>query len=237
MATSNTVKKVLERLSNRGANKASRKALNNEISKQKDLGTFLPDDAYDGNLITPTRLRTKQQRTARQNSRVEKKRRRADEGLASLNTINPQERLLPAIGSTAKTLYGSARANLGEPGSLKRAGIGVIQSSAASAAVSGGMAAIQGNDPWEAAKSGAFKGAVAGVGYQGLKAATHAHTGSIKGNLKHIASTTKQTYQAHTVAGNTAMRTSKNGVSNQLKRVLDANQASRKTESIFGLNK
>jgi len=237
MAMNKAASKIFERITNRGTNKASRKALANEVTKQKNLGTFLPDDAYDGNLITPTRLRTKQQRTARQTSRVEKKKRRADEGIASLNTINPQERVLPRIGSTAKTLYGSARTNLGEPGSLKRAGIGVVQSSAASAAVSGGMAALQGNDPWEAAKSGAFKGAIGGVGYQGLKAATHAQTGSIKGNLKHIASTTKQTYQAHTMAGNAAMRSSKNGVSNQLKRVLDANQASRQTESIFGLNK
>lgn len=66
----------------------------------------------------------------------------------------------------------------------------------------------------------------AGAGYHGLKAATHANKGSIKGNLKHIGSTTQQVYKAHTPAGNAAMR--QNGVSNQLKRVLEANQMTQK---------
>ncbi|MES9681840.1 hypothetical protein ABWK22_02745 [Gottfriedia acidiceleris] len=153
----------------------------------------------------------------------------------SFNNIDPNKGLIRRAGSTLGVLAGSAASNLRKSGNLKKAAIGTLQSSVASAGVSAGLAAVQGNDPWEAAKTGAVRGAMAGVGYQGLKAATHANKGSIKGNLKHMASTSKQVYQAHTVKGNAAMR--QNGVSPQLKRVLHNNQMARQTEGIFGFNK
>lgn len=93
---------------------------------------------------------------------------------------------------------------------------GVVQSVAAHATLSGGLAALQGDDVWEAAKTGAFRGALMGTGYQSLKFATKANKETVRGNLKHIA------------------KTSKSAVSTQLKTVLRHKRMTEKTKAAFG---
>ncbi|MEK1829093.1 hypothetical protein AAAC51_08040 [Priestia megaterium] len=166
--------------------------------------------------------------------KVNRSQRKID-GRKTLRGIKTSEGVLSPLASTLKTGYNSASHFLKQDDNLKKAGIGIIQSGATGAAVSGGLAAIQGEDPWAAAKSGAVRGAFGGIGYQGLKAATHANTGSLKGNLKHMASTTKQTYQAHTRAGNVAMQ--RQGVSRQLQTVLNASELNRQNIASNGLYK
>ncbi|HDR4737019.1 TPA: hypothetical protein QCR36_004073 [Bacillus cereus] len=183
---------------------------------------------------TPEQIQARKE-AARKSKSARETRKRVAGSQEALNGATPNNKFLGRIGASAKTLLGSGMENLRAEGNLRRAGIGAFQSSVTSAAVHGGIGYLQGDDPWEAAKTGAIRGAFAGAGYQGLKAATHANKGSIRGNLKHIGSTTKQVYQAHTPAGNATMR--QNGVSNQLKRVLEANQMTQRTNSIFGFNK
>lgn len=153
----------------------------------------------------------------------------------ALNGVNVKGNWFSRIGATASTLFGSAVTNLSKEGALGHAGKQVVKSAAVGAGFQGGLAALQGDDPWEAAKKGAFQGAMVGAGYQGLKAATHANASSIRGNLKHMGSTVADTYRAHSSAGQTYMR--QNGVSDQLKRVLDANRMSRVNEAANKLNK
>lgn len=158
-------------------------------------------------------------RTAERHKNTQNKRTGND---ALLNAVDPKDGMFGAAFGTLGTMGRSAVGNLSQKGNLKKAGIGVVQSSAASAGVHGGLAALQGEDPWEAAKTGAIRGAMIGGGYQGLKAATHSNKGSIWGNVKNMSATTQQTYRAHTTAGNTAMRQEK--VSGSLKKVLLTNK-------------
>lgn len=144
-------------------------------------------------------------------------------GLDELNQIDPTRGKLGAIKGTASTLFNSGADYLGRDGNLKKAGIGVLQSSAVSAAGHGALAAAQGDDPWEAAKTGALRGAVVGAGYQGMKAATQLdkHQGYFN-NLKHMGRNVYDVGRAHTVSGNSAIR--KEGVSKPLENILRANQ-------------
>jgi len=89
---------------------------------------------------------------------------------------------------------------------LKAAGVQVAKSAAVSAAAHGGLAALEGEDAWEAAKKGAFRGALGAGLYQGAKGATGANAGSIWGNIKQIGRTTQDMYNATTVAGREALR-------------------------------
>ncbi|MFE4029185.1 hypothetical protein ACFX4N_23810 [Priestia sp. YIM B13551] len=229
-----TVNVPIKQTSN-GHNTASHlnQALNKSGTSNKVLDSMV-DDAVKMRRETSKPIGTLN-RSERKIAERQKSEKEFDKGVSSLDGIKANEKLLPSIGATASTLFKSARTNLGAKGSMKSAAIGTFQASAASAAVSGGIAALQGNDPWEAAKTGFVRGAMAGGTYQGLKAATHANAGSIKGNLKHIASTTKQTYQAHTMAGNAGMR--QGGVSRQLEKVLKASQMNRQNIAHNGLYK
>lgn len=217
--------------------KASRKAaINAEVNRRNASGGPKVNTRPHRTVNKPISQLSDYERKARK-AAVGKGRaqREGKRNISRLNGIDPNKGLLSRIGASASVLGSSALSNLRTAGNLKKAGIGTLQSSVASAGIHGGLAYIQGDDPWEAAKTGAVRGALAGAGYQGLKAATHANAGSIKGNIKHMASTTKQTYKAHTAAGNASMR--QNGVSNQLARVLDNNRMARQTEGIFGFNK
>jgi hypothetical protein len=223
-----------KRIAKKIASKFNSKTLDNQ-------GSFMTDEAW-GRLAQaqsqkPDALRqinVMKKRSTRTASRRKKAENVVTNG-RMFEGIDASKGLFGRIGATASVLGGSGLHNLRQAGNLRKAGIGTLQTSVASAGIHGGLAYLQGDDPWEAAKTGAVRGALVGGGYQGLKAATHANKGSIKGNLKHMASTTKQTYKAHTAAGNASMR--QNGVSTQLKQVLRNNQMARQTEGIFGFNK
>lgn len=157
---------------------------------------------------------------------------------AFLDGASPQKGFLPTAAKTGKTLLGSMVNNLGEKGALKRAGIGAFQSAGVWGTASAGIAYLQGEDPWEAAKTGAVRGAMAGAGYQGLKAAAHANSTQkgIKGvldNTKQIGRGVRDTYSVHTPRGNAAMR--QNGMSDQLKTIMRANELSKTSISANGL--
>lgn len=126
------------------------------------------------------------------------------------------------IGQVGRTYLASGKNYFFDPkeGSsrLKKAGIGVLQSSAVSAAGHAGVAYVNGSDPWEAAKQGAVRGAMVGAGYQGLKGATRSDAGSIWGNVKQINATTKDLYKATTVKGREQIR--KEGASRSLSSLL-----------------
>lgn len=256
---------ILDRVTTSGSGKSRLSALS---QKEKNIayhqsGTFVPEEAYQGNLIrhtNPQRGRTldnqgsfmnddawrrlediqaKHPNVRKQmvegqahNARIASGRKQAEEIVRkgeALRGVSTHDTILGRLGTTAKTLINSASYNLAQEGNLKKAGIGIVQSSVAGAAFSGGMGYLQGDDPWEAAKTGAFRGALAGVGYQGFKAATHANAGSIRGNIKQMSSTSRQVYKAHTVAGQEAIK--KNGMSRQLKTVLEANRNSQLAQS------
>lgn len=225
-----------QRVASRSKKADRKEAIKREVERRNATGGPRVNTNPHRQANKPVSEMSSYERQARRASISRRKNfREGQRNVGSLKGVNTDRGLLSRVGATANTLYGSALQNLKTEGNLRRAGIGTLQSAAASAGVHGGLAFLQGEDPWEAAKTGAVRGAFAGAGYQGLKAATHAKTGSIKGNLKHIASTTKQTYKAHTVAGNAAMK--QGGVSNQLARVLQANEMSRQTSGIFGFNK
>ncbi|MGM2632315.1 hypothetical protein [Bacillus cereus group sp. Bce040] len=180
---------------------------------------------------TPEQIQARKE-SARKSKSARETRQRVAGSKEALKGATPSNKFLDRIGATGKTLLGSGIEGLKQEGALRKAGIGTFQSAAASAAIHGGIGYLQGEDPWEAAKTGAVRGAFAGAGYHGLKAATKANAGSIKGNLKHIGSTTKQVYQAHTPAGHASLQ--QNGMSNQLRRVLEAKQMDQTTSRIYG---
>ncbi|WP_263117460.1 hypothetical protein [Bacillus subtilis] len=181
------------------------------------------------------RTKASQERKSIREERMEKNRARViEETNSALNGVTVKNKFLGRMGSTGRTLANSAYSNLSEPGNLKNAGKRIVQTAALGAGSSAGIAYLQGDDPWQAAKTGAFRGAMAGAGYQGLKAATHTERSLLKGGAKDIAKGVRDTFRAHTNTGNAALRQS--GMSNQLKRVLEANQSVRMGESIFGLN-
>lgn len=151
-----------------------------------------------------------------------------------LDGVEPSDKFLRRIGLTGTTLFRSAVGNLSAKGNLATAGKKVVQSATVGAASSAGLAYLQGDDPWQAAKGGAFKGALVGASYQGLKAATHTPQAIFKGGATNIGRTVADTYKAHTSAGQAAFR--QNGMSSQLQRVLQTNQSVRMNQSIFGLN-
>lgn len=129
---------------------------------------------------------------------------------------------LRGIGTTGSTLFSGAKKHFLDPaeGAARRKSAykGTFQAAAASAAGHAGIAALNGDDPWEAAKTGAVRGAKVGGGYQILKGATGANAGSIWGNVKHINATTKDLYRATTVKGREQLR--KEGVSGSLSTLL-----------------
>ncbi|MEX3713538.1 hypothetical protein ABFV99_14135 [Cytobacillus horneckiae] len=269
MAISKQASKLFNRIAERGPNTvsgtASKNTINKEIRAQKELGTFLPNEAYAGNHIrTRTggtldgkgsfmpeqaweNLRSLQSKrpnvlggmkNSSQNSNRQKASRRNAETRVGngryLDKVSPRNNMIGAIGGTAQTLFGSLRTSMKEKGALKNAGMRTVQSAAVSAAGHGGLAYLQGEDPWEAVKTGAVRGAMAGAGYQSLKMATHSNKGSIKGNMRSIGQGVKSTYQANTMRGNMALRQQTGGVSNQLKKVLEANDMHRKSKGFFG---
>ncbi|UOE58098.1 hypothetical protein [Cytobacillus oceanisediminis] len=140
-------------------------------------------------------------------------------------------RQLGRLGATGSTLLGSGAQYFSREGSIKSALKGTVASSAVSAGAHGGIAALQGEDPWEAAKTGALRGAMAGAGYHGLKGATWADAGSIRGNLKAIGQGVKQTHMTHSVKGQLALRDK--GISRQLEQIMRANQEARKAENLL----
>lgn len=128
------------------------------------------------------------------------------------------------VGVTAKSLFTGAKNHFHDPtlGAERRKAAfkGTFQAAAVSAGGHAGLALLSGDDPWEAAKTGAFRGALAGAGYQSLKGATGANTESIWGNMKHIGATTKDLYSATTIKGREQLR--KEGMSNSLSNLLRA---------------
>ncbi|MBG0967665.1 hypothetical protein [Bacillus sp. SRB3LM] len=180
---------------------------------------------------TPEQIQSRKE-AARKSKSARETRQRVAGSKEALKGVTPNDKFLGRIGATAKTLLGSGIEGFKQEGALRKAGIGAFQSSVTSAAVHGGIGYLQGDDPWEAAKTGAIRGAFAGAGYQGLKVATKANAGSIKGNLKHIGSMTNQVYKAHTPAGHASLQ--KNGMSNQLRRVLEAKQMDQSLSKIYG---
>lgn len=136
--------------------------------------------------------------------------------------------------TTVKSLGGGASDFYLDPvegaGRRKAAYKGTFQAAAVSAAGHAGVAVLNGDDPWEAAKTGAFRGALAGGGYQTLKGATGANTGSMWGNMQHIGSTTKDMYRATTIKGRESIRAGEEKMSRPLKKMLSA-QVDAKTSS------
>lgn len=182
--------------------------------------------------------RSRERKEARESNLRKREAERIASSQAFLDGANQQKGLLPTVAKTSKTLLGSMVNNLSEEGALKRAGIGIFQSAGVGGVTSAGMAYLQGEDPWEAAKTGMFKGAMVGAGYQGLKAATHASSTKkgIKGimdNTKQIGRGVRDTYSVHTVRGNAAMR--QNGMSDQLKTIMRANELSKTSIAANGL--
>lgn len=124
--------------------------------------------------------------------------------------------------TTVKTLASGVKNHYLDPveGAARRKSAykGTFQAAATSAAGHAGLAFLNGDDPWEAAKTGAVRGAKVGGLHQALKGATGANTGSMWGNVKHISATTKDMYHATTVKGREQLR--KDGVSGSLKTLL-----------------
>lgn len=216
-------------------------------------GSFMPDEAWKRleqlksqkpdvvRQMNVMKKRSSRQSRTRKNTenQVEtnlrtatRQRRQATVVNGRLDGVEAKDTFFKSIGATGATLGRSMYKNLSEKGALKRAAIGTLQTSAVSAAASGGLAALNGDDPWEAAKTGAIRGALAGAGYQGLKAATHTTAGFGKGGMKQIGRGLKDTYGAHTVSGQAAIR--QNGqMSNQLKRILMAGKDTKIAEQVL----
>src|SRR5699024_2488301 len=109
--------------------------------------------------------------------------------------------LIKTIGATAKTVLGSGIDHFSKEGNVKKAFKGVVKSTALNATVSGGMAAMQGEDPWDAAKSGAVRGAFLGTGYMGLKGSLASSKKLGKGGTREMAGTLRDVYRSHTLSG------------------------------------
>lgn len=138
----------------------------------------------------------------------------------------PSKNMIGSIGATAKTVFNSGKAHFSQPGTIGTAGKGIAKSMGANAAISGGLAAVQGDDIWDAAKSGAVRGAAMGAGYMGAKGAMGTTAKFGKGGMKDTARTMNQAYKSTTVAGQQAMRSGQSPMSNQLKKVLENNRMS-----------
>lgn len=142
---------------------------------------------------------------------------------------------LRGIGTTGSTLFSGAKKYFLDPveGAARRKSAykGTFQAAATSAAGHAGIAALNGDDPWEAAKTGAVRGAKVGGGYQTLKGATGANAGSIWGNVKHINATTKDLYRATTVKGREQLR--KEGVSGSLSTLLSMESGVASNKAFF----
>jgi hypothetical protein len=142
------------------------------------------------------------------------------------------------IGATGKTLLNSGGEHFSQEGAVKKALQKTVTASAASAGGHMGLAAVQGEDVWEAAKTGAFRGAVVGGGYQGLKGVTRADASSIRGNLKQIGSGLNRTYKSTNQANHASMAQraeASGGVSKQLEKILRANQMNEVNKTANGL--
>jgi hypothetical protein len=100
---------------------------------------------------------------------------------------------------------------------IKHAWQKTVQSAAIGGVIDASIGALQGEDPWQAAKAGIFQGAALGIGHQSLRFATNANRKTFKGNMKHIASTGYK------------------GMSRQLKTVLQQKKMAQMTKGTFGL--
>lgn len=140
--------------------------------------------------------------------------------------------LLRTIGATAKTVLGSGIDHFSKEGNVKNAFKGVVKSTALNATVSGGMAAMQGEDPWDAAKSGAVRGAFLGAGYMGLKGSLASSKKLGKGGTREMASTVRDVYRSHTLEGQKQLR--RDGLSRPLKQVLEQNKRTERASNFYG---
>lgn len=142
---------------------------------------------------------------------------------------------LRGAGITGKTLLSGAKKHFLDPteGAARRKSAyrGTFQAAAVSAAGHAGVAAINGDDPWEAAKTGFVRGAAAGGTYQSLKGVTGANAKSVWGNMKHINTKTKELYSATTVKGRDQLR--KEGASGALSTLLSMESGVANNKSFF----
>ncbi|MGL4820581.1 MAG: hypothetical protein ACRC5C_11470 [Bacilli bacterium] len=131
---------------------------------------------------------------------------------------------------TVKTMGKGVADYLSEdPGGIAK---GVFKSAAISAAGHAGVAALEGRDPYEAAKTGAFRGAVAGAGYQAFKGATGVRgqgMGNIMGNIKQGSRNVKDVYNLHGTMGD-------QGVSPALRTLLKGRAGAAFAAQANGLN-
>lgn len=137
----------------------------------------------------------------------------------------------------AKTFNGSFLGHIKDEENLKTIGKRVLQSTAGSAAAHGGLAALQGDDPWEAAKTGALRGAFAGAGYQYLRAGAGVNSmqkgfKGFKENVGTVYKAGRDTLRAHSITGNRELRQK---MSPYLKQVLDQNARNEMTGGLLGL--
>ena len=158
----------------------------------------------------------------------------------SLSKINLEGTRLQKGAGVFKTANSSFLGNMRIKENRKMAGRGIVKSTAASAAAHGGLAYLQGEDPWEAAKTGAIRGALVGGGYQYAKAATGAKSNlkgikGIKDNLRQIGTGGRDIVRAHSITGNLDMKKDIRNISPQLKRVLQQKERNEMTGGLFGL--
>lgn len=88
--------------------------------------------------------------------------------------------------STGKGIFRSGMRHFSSMDNVKTAAKGVVKSSAADGAIHAGIAAVTGDDPWEAAKSGAVQGAFLGAGYMGMKGALGVEKKFGRGGMKQM---------------------------------------------------
>jgi hypothetical protein len=218
--------------------KAHRKAMARQAAKNRGINLSPPVERT----TSPVTNLSPEQRVARKGELAERRtRRRREAGRKMVNpildSVPTYDGVLSRVGATAGTLTNSMFKSLSEKGALGKAFKGSVQASAFGAATQGTLSYLQGDDPWEGAKTGAIRGAMIGAGYQGLKAATHARSAGkgitgMKSNMKQIGRGLKSTYSAHTVEGQAAIR--QNGqMSNQLKRILMANKDKQIAEQVL----
>lgn len=142
------------------------------------------------------------------------------------------ENVLQSSLGAAKTTMRSGMQHFSDAGNRSEAYRGIAKSTAANATLSGGVAAIQGEDMWEGAKSGAMRGAMMGTGYMGMKGAMGTQAKFGKGGMKEMGSTMKGTYAAHTAKGQSHFRDE--GISKPLKSVLQNNKNASTAEAFMG---
>lgn len=141
------------------------------------------------------------------------------------------EKMLGSIGSTGKMLWNSARTEFAKEGAVKNVLKGTVKAGALDAGISGGLAALQGEDVWDAAKGGFMQGAKYGAGYMGLKTTVGATSKFGRGGLKETATGIRDTFRSTRASGQEMIR--REGVSNSLFNVLRNNQQVNNAKQIF----